>query len=173
MRTSSNVVLKGDAWFETINKLKPIIDTFYDVYVLAIAIGINSDKQIESLDTALFPDEKFEINRSMLLQNSPTLDLLFKSAMITTSNVDLSEDLRMELAFNDDARSEEIKNFNHVGFLTKFANYGVSQLAQKLTDDPLENIEAINKYIVECADGLGFDEFDLDELDISDSELGG
>lgn len=171
MRIGSNIVLRGDAWAEAIEKLKPIIDTFYGVYVISVAIGIFADKQIESPEATLYPDAKFEINSAMLHNNSQTLDLLFKSAIITTGNVDFSEDFRMELAFNDDTRMEEAKNFNQMGFLTKFANYGVTQLAQRITDDPLENIEALNKFIVECADGLRFEEFDLDELEIGEGDL--
>jgi hypothetical protein len=173
MRIGSNIVLRGDAWAEAIDKLKPIIDTFYGVYVIAVAIGIYSDKQIDTLDTTLYPDSRFEINSARLHQDSQTLDILFKSAIITTGNVAFSEDFRMELAFNDDTRSEEANSFNQMGFLTKFANYGVTQLAQRITGDPLENIEALNKYIIECADGLGFDDFDLDDLDISESDIGG
>lgn len=173
MRIGSNIILRGDAWAETIDKLKPIIDTFYGVYVISVAIGIFADKQIDTLDATLYPDSKFEINSATLHHNSQTLDLLFKSAIITTGNVEFSEDFRMELAFNDDTRLEEAKSFNQMGFLTKFANYGVTQLAQRITDDPLENIEALNKYIIECTDGLGFDDFDLDDLEIGENDIGG
>ena len=171
MRIGSNIVLRGDAWAEAIEKLKPIIDTFYGVYVISIAIGIFADKQIESPEVTHYPDAKFEINSAMLHHNSQILDLLFKSAIITTGSVDFSEEFRMELAFNDDTRLEEAKNFNPMGFLTKFANYGVTQLAQRITDDSLENIEALNKYIVECADGLRLEDFDLDELEIAEGDL--
>lgn len=173
MRIGSNIVLRGDAWAETIDKLRPIIDTFYGVYVISVAIGIFADKQIEALDTTLYPDAKFEINSATLHHNSQILDLLFKSAIITTGNLEFSEDLRMELAFNDDTKLEEAKNFNQMGFLTKFANYGVTQLVQRITYDTLENIEALNKYIVECVDGLGFEDFDLDDLEIREGDLEG
>ena len=112
MRIGSNVVLRGDAWAEAIDKLKPIIDTFYGVYVLSVAIGIFADKQIDTLDMNRYTDSKFEINSAMLHHNSQILDLLFKSAIITTANVDFSEDSRMELAFNDDTRLEEANSFN-------------------------------------------------------------
>jgi len=170
MRIGSNVILKGDAWAVTIEKLKSIIDTFYGVYVISIAIGIYADKQIESLETTQYPDSKFEINSAMLHQNSQTLDLLFKSAIITTNTVDFSEDLRMELAFNDDTKKEEVKNFNQMGFLTKFANYGITQLASIISNDPLENMESLNKYIIECTDGLGFDNFEFD-VEVEESDL--
>jgi hypothetical protein len=168
MYISSNVVLKGDAWAETIYKLKPIVDTFYDIYILSVSIGIFADKQIDSLDMTSHPDSKFEINAAKFHHNNQTLDLLFKSAIITTTNINFSEEIRMQLAFNDDFESEETKGFNHMTFLTKFANYGVTQLSQKLTDDPLENVEALNKYIIECSDGLNFEEFELEELDIEE-----
>lgn len=173
MRIGSNVILRGDAWAEAIEKLKPIIDTFYGIYILSIAIGIFADKQIDTLDMNLHPDSKFEINSATLHHNSQILDLLFKSAIITTGNVDFSEDFRMELAFNDDTRLEEAKSFNQMTFLSKFANYGVSQIAQILTDDPLECIEALNKYVVECTEGIVIDDFDLDDLYIAESDIGG
>lgn len=172
MRIGSNIVLRGDAWAEVIEKLKPVIDTFYGVYVISVAIGIHADKQIESLENSQYPDARFEINRAMMLHDSQIWDMFFKSAIITTANVDYSEDLRMELAFNDDTKAEEAKSFNQMSFLIKFANYGVTQLAQQITDDPLENIEALNKYIIECTDGLRFDDFDLDDLEVEDYEIG-
>jgi len=173
MYIGSDISLRGDIWNDTLDKLKSIIETNYGVYVLSVAIGIFADKQIETLDTSLSSDSYRSIPRSILHNNVHIFDLLFKSAIITTANVDFTEDVRMELAFNDDSKSEDTKNFGRMAFLTKFANYGVTQLAQKLTDDPLENIEALNKYIVNCADGLGFEDFDLDELDIAESDIGG
>ncbi|MCL2249232.1 MAG: hypothetical protein FWC13_08170 [Oscillospiraceae bacterium] len=173
MRIGSNIILRGDEWVEAIDKLKPIIDTFYGVYVISVAIGIFADKQLESLETMHYPDEKFEINSAMLHQNSQVLDLLFKSAIITSENVDIQEDSRMELAFNDDTRVGELENFNQMGFLTKFANYGVTQLAQKITDDPLENIDILNKYMTECANGLVLEDFDIDDFEIDEGDLEG
>ena len=173
MRIGSNVVLRGDAWAEAIDKLKPIIDTFYGVYVLSISIGIFADKQIDTLEMTRYPDSKFEINSAMLHHNNQILDLLFKSAIITTGSVNFTEDFRMELAFNDDTKLDDAKNFNQMNFLSKFANYGVTQIVQLLTEDPLENIEALNKYIMECSVGLVLDDFDLGDLDIAESDLGG
>jgi hypothetical protein len=171
MRIGSNIVLRGDAWAEVIDTLKPVIDTFYGVYVISVAIGIHADKQIESLEANLYPEARFEINRAMMLHDSQTWDLLFKSAIITTANVDFSEDLRMELAFNDDTKAEEAKNFNQMGFLTKFANFGVTQLSQHIAADPLESMEALNKYVIECTDGLRFNDFDLDDLELGEDNL--
>ena len=173
MYIGSDISLRGDVWNDTLDKLKPIIETNYGVFVLSVAIGIFADKQIETLDTSLSSDSYRSIPRSILHNNVHIFDLLFKSAIITSTTVDFSEDERMELAFNDDSKAEKTKNFGKMAFLTKFANYGVTQLAQRITDDPLENIEALNKYIVDCADGLGFEDFDLDELYIAESDIGG
>jgi hypothetical protein len=173
MYIGSDVSLRGDIWNETLDRLKPIIETNYGVYVLSVAIGIFADKQLETLATSLSTDSYRSIPRSILHNNVHIFDLLFKSAIITTATVSFPENERMELAFNDDSKSENAKSFGKMAFLTKFANYGVTQLAKRITDDPLENIEALNKYIVECADGLGFDDFDFVDLDISEASIGG
>jgi hypothetical protein len=173
MYIGSDISLRGDIWNDTLDKLKLIIETNYEVFVLSVALGIFFDKQIETLDTSMSSDSYRSIPRSILHNNVQIFDLLFKAAIITSTTVDYSEDDRMELAFNDDSKSEKVKNFGKMAFLAKFANYGVTQLAQKITDDPLESIEMLNKYIVDCADGLGFEEFDFEDLDISESDVGG
>lgn len=167
MYIGSDVSLKGDLWNEMLEKLKPIINTNYGVYVLSVSIGIYEDKQIESLLATLPAENYFVIGRPMLHNNSHMLGLLFKSAIITTNLVDYSEDARMELAFSDEAKPD----FNKMAFLTKFANYGLTKLAERLTGDTLENIENINKYILECAIGLSLDDLDIDDVDLIDTDI--
>ena len=53
--------------------------------------------------------------------------LLFQTAILTTETVDFDEDKRLELAFG-----HSIKDFNEMQFLTKFANFGVTILKEKL-----------------------------------------
>lgn len=167
MYIGSDVSLRGDLWNEMLEKLKPVINTNYGVYILSVAIGIYEDQQLELLPATLPVENYFVIGRPMLHNNSHMLDLLFKAAIITTNLVDYSEDARMELAFNDESKPD----FNRMTFLTKFANYGLTKLADKLTGDALENIENINKFVSECAAGLSFGDLDLDDLDLAEIDL--
>jgi hypothetical protein len=170
MYIGSDIALKGDIWNDALDKLYPIFETNYRIYVLAISIGIFADKQIETLEATFPTDQYRSIPRSILHNNVGILDLLFKSAIITTTNVNLEEDVRMELAFNDDSKKDSAKEFNKLAFLTKFANYGITQLASKIGADNLENVENMNRYVTECASGLSLADLELGDLDVTDGE---
>lgn len=165
MYIASDIVLKGELWNETIEKLKPLFGNtlHYDAFILSVAIGIYHDKQIEALQAKETSDSYKSVPRSVLYNNANVLDILFKAAVVTTSLLPkMSEKDKMELAFNPDSKVEVVKTFNRPAFLLKFANYGIKQLAGKLTGSVLENIEAINKYMTECVSGLNLENEDIE-----------
>ena len=85
MEITTDVILRGEIWSNTLTDLQPsIFKTYCDVYIICVAIGIMYDEQI-SLKTE--PNEEFKtVPRTVLLQNTETLDFLFQTAIITTKN---------------------------------------------------------------------------------------
>ena len=135
MALKTDAVLKGPIWDITLNRLVgTVFKTQWDVYALSIAIGMMYDCQIESDD--MVPDgydtEPHTVGRNVLghAQNRSLLEFMLQTAMITTKHLDLDENERLEIAFNDDKKL----NFNPIQFLTKFANYGISMINDVIDD---------------------------------------
>jgi len=90
---------------------------------------------------------------------------LFHLLMVTTKHLDLDEDARLELAFNDNAKPD----FNHVTFLTKFANYGISKLSEIIADtEDVELLESMMIFLNSTYESGA--EIIEDELEIEDFE---
>ena len=166
-KITADVILKGAIWETVFNKLQPhIFKTQYGVYALCIAIGIMYDKQLSFEETE--SDEQRYVPRTMLYQKKAELEILFQTAILTTENVDFDENKRLELAFGN-----SIKDFNQMHFLTQFANYGVTVLSEKVSDDPLETMENLKDFITSTFEGTNFDIDPLseDDVDIDESDL--
>ena len=113
-RITTDVLLKGEIWEFVLDNLQPsIFKTQYGVYALAIAIGIMYDKQ-EVFDGE--DQEQRYVPRTMLYQRKEELEILFQTAILTTENVEFTEEQRLELAFGN----SKVKDFNEMQFLTKF-----------------------------------------------------
>lgn len=164
MELTSDVILKGPLWADTIDQLRgKIFETTWDIYALSISIGMMYDCQIDSDD--MMPDDYDQepryIPRNMLghAQNEALLEFMFQTALVTTKHLDLDEDQRLELAFGDDAKP----NFNPVAFLTKYANYGVKKLHSLISDtDDIETMEALMSFLNSAY------EAGVDNIEISD-----
>ena len=77
-------------------------------------------------------------------QNRSLLEFMFQSALVTTKHLDLDEDARLQLAFDDKAKPE----FNPIAFLTKFANYGITKVAEVISDtEDVEMLEALMTFL--------------------------
>ncbi len=162
MEITTDVILKGEVWERVLNTLQPaIFKTQYGVYVLCVAIGIMYDKQTDPEKSE--NDEQKYIPRTMLFQKTAELEILFQTAILTTDLVDYSEDKRLELAFGN-----KIKDFNQMQFLTKYANYGVTILDGKISDDPLETMENIKDFVTSTFEGTNFE---IDPLKDEDVEI--
>ena len=142
MDIRSYVELKGEDW-EFINRVMhgkdKFFETIYDACQLALAIGIKRDKTIE-----IDGDTTATIPVGVLYSNVRELSYLFKTAILTTNTVELSNEDRMYLAFSEEVDgsvvddeerkllqegiSEEALNFKEFAFLRGFAHYGGKEI---------------------------------------------
>lgn len=144
MDITTDVILRGQYWEEAISKMKDnIFDSQWKIYALCISIGIIYDAQIE-VDSP--NDQDKYIPRTVLNhpENSALLDFMFQTAILTSKNVNLSEDDRLYLAF-----SNEKTDFPKMHFLTKFANYGVKVLCEQISEceTDVEIMEVLMTYL--------------------------
>ena len=165
MEITSDILLKGTAWNRAINELGGIFTTRtnYSIYMLSLSIGIMYDKRIE------IPEEAGEDVRSVprnVINNNDNgkLDFYYQAAILSTLTETLSEEERLELAFG------EKTDFNKIGFLTSFANFGVTKLVEMIGSTELESMDKIKNFMVSTVEGRNFDidALPLDDLDLSD-----
>lgn len=148
MEITTDVMLRGTEWIRAIDNLSTIFKTrtHYSIFMLALSIGIMYDQRIEK------PEENGEEPRSVprnVLQNNDNgrLDFMFQAAILSTATVSLTEDERLDLAFG------EKSDFNRIGFLTQFANYGVAKLNESIGDSPIESMENIKNFLFSTVEG--------------------
>ena len=120
------------------------------LFMLSISIGIMYDKRIEK------PEENGEdptsIGRNVFFNNdNGKLDFMFQAAILSTTTQELSEEDRLDLAFG------EKTEFNKMGFLIEFANFGVTKLVEQIDDTPLETIENIKNFLIASVEGRNLD----------------
>lgn len=164
MELTTDVMLRGTAWCKAIDSLSTIFKTrtHYMIYMLSMSIGIMYDKRIDK------PDETGEEPRSVprnVLRNNDNgkLDFMFQAAILSTETEALDEKTRLELAFG-----EEIQ-YNKIGLLTQFANYGVTKLAELIGDSAIESMENIKNFLASTVEGRNLDVDALpDEILLSD-----
>ncbi len=153
MEITTDIMLKGSAWNEALDKLSCIFTnkTNYSIFVLCTAIGIMYDKRIEK------PEENGEETKYVprnVIQNNDNgkFDFMFQAAVLSTRTMDLPEEERLAIAFGD----EKIEP-SKVGFLTEFANYGVTELIKHIGNTPLESMDGIRNFLVSTIEGNNFD----------------
>lgn len=150
MELTTDAILRGPIWAETLEKLVgPVFKTYWDVYALSISIGIMDDCQIDSENMVPngYEGER-TVPRTVLghSKNKALLEFMLQAAMITTKHVDLDENERLEIAFNDDKKLD----FNPITFLTKYANYGITKIKEKIDDtEGVETLEALMTFLNE------------------------
>ena len=66
---------------------------------------------------------------------------MFQAAILSTRTESYDEEERLRLAFG------ESTEFNKIGFLLEFANYGVTKLVEKIGVDSLQTMDQINEYL--------------------------
>lgn len=160
MEITSDIQLKGTAWKKAIDGLSEIFTTrtHYSLFMLSLAIGIMYDKRIAA------PEENGEYFKSVprnVVNNNDNgkLDFYFQAAILSTLTETLTEDERLELAFG------EKSDFNKIGFLTQYANFGVTKLAELVGSTPLESMDKIKNFLVSTVEGRNFE---IDALPIDD-----
>lgn len=171
MEITSDILLKGMNWSKALDILKPFFPQYlqpnYSLYTISISIGIMYDKQLDCAGEENDDiDSKRSVPRTVLLPHSSDLDFLFQTAIITSSYVSFSEKDRIELAFNPNC---EIK-FNKIDFLSKYANFGVTKLLERISNDPIDTMEELKKFLAQSIEGYNYelDSIDEDSLDLDD-----
>lgn len=167
MNFSSDVILKGSNWRVASDKLTAFFNSQpnYEMYYLAISIGIVYDKQ---MDSAGEEDEELGnlyVPRSVLFGHNTDLDFMFQTAILTSKLVDFSDKDRMKLAFDNNTDIQ----FNKIEFLTKFANFGISKLIEKLSDVEIETMDNLRQFVTSSIEGHNYElekntEEDLNEI---------
>ena len=150
MEITSDILLKGTAWNRAIDELGVFFEPKrnYNLYMLSLAIGIMYDKRIEN------PEENGEEHRSVprnVIANSDNgkLDFYFQAAILSTRTENFSEDRRLELAFGENEKID----FNKIGFLSQFANFGITKLVDLIGTTELESMENIKNFFVSTVEG--------------------
>ena len=148
MEITSDVILRGKEWSKAIASLSTIFKnrTNYSLYILSVTLGIMYDRRIES------PEENGEETKYVprnVLQNRDNgkLDFLFQAAILSTQTEQLSEEQRLELAFGENVE------FNRMGFLTQFANYGITKLTECIGESPIETMENVKDFLFATVEG--------------------
>lgn len=148
MELTTDIYLRGAAWNKAINELSEIFKTrtHYMLYMLSLSIGIMYDQRIEKLEED--GDEVRSVPRNVLRNNdNGKLDLMFQAAILSTSTEELTEEERLDLAFG------EKTTFNRIGFLTQFANFGVTKLVELIGDSSIESMEKIKNFLAATVEG--------------------
>lgn len=162
----SDVVLKGTAWDNIIRDLGKIFSTRtnFSIYLLAMSIGIMYDQRIDKLDES-DESEPHNVPRTVLTSQNMDgrIDFMFQAAILTSQTIDFDEDKRLHLAFGDNDDS-----FKKMEFLTEFANFGATKLAEKIGTSNLESMENIKNFLVSTLEGRNFDIDALSEEDLLD-----
>lgn len=152
MELTTDVLLKGSTWAATIDSLSPVFKTRtnYSIYILCIAIGIMYDERIESFEEGDEPPRNVPRN---VMQNNDggKLDFMFQAAILSTQTEELSEEDRLELAFG------EKTEFKKLDFLTQFANFGVTKLAELVGETIVESMENIKDFLTATVEGSNFE----------------
>lgn len=141
----SDIVLNGKIWKETCESLcNKYFATYYQIFVLATSIGIRHDKREEF---SLTQEEKannvfINIPRTVLHNQISEIDLLFSIAIISTQTEDFTTDERLRIAFGDEESS-----YKKMKLLEEFANYGIKQIKEQITNNDLQTMENIKNLL--------------------------
>lgn len=152
MEITTDVFLRGTAWSKVIEQLSPIFKmrTHYMLYILSLSIGIMYDQRVER------PEDDSEdvksVPRNVLRNNdNGKLDLMFQACILSTTTEQFSEEERLDLAFG------EKSDFNKIGFLTQFANFGAMKLSELIGSTTLESMENIKNFLISTVEGRNFE----------------
>ena len=152
MELTKDVILRGTAWAKAADNLSGIFKTrpHYMLFMLSISIGIMYDKRSEKLEEN--GEDPKSIGRNVFVNNdNGKLDFMFQAAILSTTTQEFSEEERLDLAFG------EKTEFNKMGFLIEFANFGVTKLVELIADTPLETMENIKNFLVSTVEGRNLD----------------
>lgn len=169
MELSTDILLRGEVWANALDKLNKIFSTRtnYSIYLLSVAIGIMYDKRIKK-----YEDENVNprsVPRNIVHNNdNGRLDFMYQAAILTTRTENFTEEQRMQLAFGDNP--EELLGMKKTEFLTQFANFGATKLAECIGVDDLDSMEKIKDFLNSSIEGINFDIDDIPDTILTEEE---
>jgi hypothetical protein len=115
--------------------------------MLALSIGIMYDKRIDKLPLE-DGEEVRSVPRNVIRNNdNGKLDFMFQAAILSTTTEEFSEEQRLDLAFGEN------NDFKKIDFLTQFANFGATKLAELAEETAIESMESIKNFLVSTVEG--------------------
>lgn len=173
MAITTDVTLKGSCWRKALDDFAPFfpqaLQPNYSIYAISMSIGIMYDKQLDIAgeETDEEKDNRPTVPRTVLHPHNTDLDFLFQAAILTSTWVEYTEEERMNLAFNP---SCDIK-INKLEFLSKFANFGVTKLLEQATDDQIDTMERLKKFLASTVEGYNYEIDSISDEDLSIDDL--
>lgn len=152
MEIKSDIPLKGKPWHDAIEAYSKIFTprTQYDVFSLALSIGIMYDKKIDSFESDEY--DSHSVPRVVVLNNdNGRLDTMFQAAILSSKTVDMSEEERLQNAFEPDV------TINKMNFLLGFANFGVTKLVEQIGISELETMANLKNFLNSSAEGRNYE----------------
>ena len=149
MEITTDIALRGTAWNIAIEKLSGIFKTRpnYMIYMLSLSIGIMYDQRVDKLPIE-DGEEVRSVPRNVIRNNdNGKIDFMFQAAILSTTTEDFSEEQRLDLAFGENT------DFKKIDFLTQFANFGATKLAELVAETPIESMESIKNFLVSTVEG--------------------
>ena len=141
-------------------------DTQWALFKVCLAVGILYDNRIEELPvTEESEGEKDKsVPRGMLSSHAADMNYFFNTAILTTNTIKLNETDRLYLAFSEEITEEEMEgedidvirhgvseealNFDKIGFLVGFANYGVTKICEQIDPNINVTMENISEFLI-------------------------
>ncbi len=161
MDFKTDIYLKHSAWHKKEDLVKNenlrLFKRDIDLYVVACTLGVAADKTLEND----LPEVYSTIGRNTIQTNydiNDSITFLYQNAILNTKTINLDLDKRKKYAFENDIDDSD---YNPSIFLTKFANYGMSKLAECITNNDIETIVNIVQLI--RSNGLTED-LDVEEI---------
>ena len=136
---NADIILRGSDWSTLLDAMdSKIFKSYYQIFVLCVAIGIFKDEK----ETIKDQEPIMTISKSVLYNDyndfNKSLDYLFKVAVITTKHLDSSPEKRLAIAFD-----ENNKDISRVNFLVEFGNAGMRELLKTIWKNDLEMMQNI------------------------------
>ena len=167
MEFKTDIFLKHSCWekAEFIKNQLGFFNRMIYIFIVAASIGIAKDQTVENENV----DEK-TIGRNTLQINqdiNSLITFLYQNAMLNSKKIDLPMNERKKIAFNHDNVDSK---YNPSIFLVGYANYGMIQLANCITDHDIESIQNIVDLIKTYKENAIISDEELDNLDLEESE---
>lgn len=193
MELRSDIILHGGIWRKNIDGyVGTFFSTQWELFKLCMSIGILYDHRMD--DSELKNDEdsdtsegQMTIPRTMFNRYAREASYFFKTAILTTNTVELSESDRLFLSFSEDIKeeemegedpeiiyrgvSEEAKQFDKIAFLKTFANYGAVKLGECLSNNANETMDNLITFLGDSFEGKTEELIQMGEVnDLEDLE---